>query len=97
MAATPISANREQQQRRISRATKAIAVASAAATAIFGLVVAHGGKVSSGSTANGGGATSGDDGSASSFENGFSSPSLAPSQSAPSQSFGPPVASSGGS
>jgi hypothetical protein len=94
---TPISASRELQQRRISRVTKGIALASVAATVAFALAAAHGGKVSSGSASTGEGAAQGDEGNVSPFEDELDSPTLTPSQSAPSQSAGPPVASSGGS
>jgi hypothetical protein len=55
MTPTPISANRELQQRRISRATKGLAVASVVATAIFGLAAAHTGKSGTGSGGAGAG------------------------------------------
>jgi hypothetical protein len=93
MAPTPISANRELQQRRISRATKGLAVASVVATAVFGLAAAHTGKPGAGSD----GATQGDDGPTAFDDDFSSSSSLSPSQSAPSRSFEAPVTSSGGS
>ena len=79
MAPTPISANRELQQRRISRATKGLAVASLFATAIFGLAAAHTGKSGVGSY----GAAQGDDGPTAFDDDFFSSSSLSPSQTAP--------------
>lgn len=97
MPATPVSANTALHRRRISRATKGLAVASVVATAIFGLAAAHTGKAPSGSTSGGDSATGGDDAGLFPSEDDFSTPSLTPSQSAPAQSFGPPVTSSGGS
>jgi hypothetical protein len=95
MAATPISANRELQRRRISRVTRGLAVASAVATAVFGVAAAHSGKVSSGGSS---GAVQEDDGVLSSGDDfSASSSALGPSQSAPTPSFGSPVTSSGGS
>lgn len=93
MAPVRPPASRELQRRRIALVTRGLAVASVVATAIFGIAAAHTGKVSSGDA----GATESEDGGVLSSDDDFSSPGLTPSQSAPSQSFAPPVTSSGGS
>ena len=91
MAARPSSASRRAQQRRVNRATAGLAIAAATATAIFGLAAAHATRVATGSSGN-------DDlGAVPSGADDFGSSSLTPSQSAPTQSFGPPAARSGGS
>jgi hypothetical protein len=86
-----VSEHRERQQRSISRATKGIAIASVAATAVFGLAAAHTGKSALRSSGTADGSTASDDGTASSVDDDLSSPSLAPSQSAPSQHLPGPV------
>ena len=97
MATRATSATRRLHQRRINRATTALAVAAATATAVFGLAAAHTTRVSSDTSSGEGSSGSDDLGVIPSAEDDFSSPSLTPSQSAPTQSFGPPVARSGGS
>ena len=97
MAAARTPASRELQRRRIALVTRGLAVASVVATAIFGIAAAHTGKVSSGASSGDTGATESEDGGVLSSDDDFSSPGLTPSQSAPSQSFAPPVTSSGGS
>ena len=97
MAARASSASRRLHQRRINRATAALAVAAATATAIFGLAAAHTTRVSSDTSSGQGSSGSEDLGVIPSGGDDLSSPSLTPSQSAPTQSFGPPVGRSGGS
>jgi hypothetical protein len=94
---------RQRQQRRITRATRGLALAGAAATAVFALAAAHAGNRPAAST-SGADPVSGDDAGTTPFtagddddDYGDDSPSLAPSQAAPTPSFGPPVAQSGGS
>ena len=96
MAPVRPPASRELQRRRIALVTRGLAVASVVATAIFGIAAAHTGKVSSGASSGDTGATESEDGGVLSSDD-LSSPALRPSQSAPSQSFAPPVTSSGGS
>jgi hypothetical protein len=94
MEADRTSAARLAHRRRINRATAAVAAGAVVATGIFAAAAAHTTRAASDGTQGGGadaGSTLGwneDDGSGS---------VLTPSQSAPSQSFGPPVARSGGS
>ena len=96
MAPPRTPASRELQRRRIALVTRGLAVASVVATAIFGIAAAHTGKVSTGASSGDTGATESEDGGVLSSDD-LSSPALTPSQSAPSQSFAPPVTSSGGS
>ena len=92
-----VSVVRRLHQRRISRATRGIAVAAVAATAIFAAAAAHTTRHAAAATSSGT-AVSGDDQRAvESGDDGAGAWALTPSQSSPSQSSGPPVASSGGS
>jgi len=92
MATEPVSVARQLHRRRVRRVTAGIAACAAAATAVFAAAAAH--TTRSASAGDGvldpvAASTSSEDGESQSF--------LAPSQSSPSQSFGPPVARSGGS
>lgn len=91
MAAEPTK--RELNERRIRLATRGLAVAAAVATAIFGAAAAHNTNAAPASS-DGDDATSVSNDSQSGADEQWS---LTPSQSAPQQSFEPPVASSGGS
>jgi hypothetical protein len=96
MAVDRMSEARLAHRRGINRITAAIAAGAVVATGVFAAAAAHTTRAAS-SSADGNGVTgetestfgwSADEGSGS---------TLTPSQSAPSQSFGPPVARSGGS
>lgn len=92
-----VSALRRLHERRISRATRAIAVLAVAATAVFAAAAAHATRHASAATTGGTSGSVDDQGGAQSGDDGTGSWALTPSQSSPSQSFGPPVARSGGS
>lgn len=91
-----VSAVRRLHQRRLSRATRGIAVAAVAATAIFAAAAAHATRHASAVTSSSTTGSTDDQGVVQS-DDGTGSWTLTPSQSSPSQSFGPPVARSGGS
>ena len=92
--------NRELNQRRISWATRGLAVAAAVATGIFAAAAEHATKAARAGNNSPATVVQGD---AQAGEGGFwggddvSSAPLTPSQSAPQQTFSAPVASSGGS
>jgi hypothetical protein len=89
-----MSAARLAHRRRINRATAAIAAGAVVATGVFAATAAHTTSAASNGTQGG----SGDAGSTlGRNEDDGSGSVLTPSQSTPSQSFGPPVARSGGS
>ncbi len=95
MDADRVSAARLAHRQRINRATAAIAAIAAGATAVFAAAAAHTTRAASGEAGGGSGGepestlrANDDEGSGS---------VLTPSRTAPSQSFGPPVARSGGS
>ena len=92
-----VSVVRRLHQRRISRATRGIAVAAVAATAIFAAAAAHTTRHAAAATSNGTTGSGDGQGAVESGDDGTGSWTLTPSQSSPSRSFGPPVASSGGS
>ena len=87
---------RRLHQRRISRATRGIAALAVAATAIFAAAAAHSTRHASAATSSGTTGSADDQGAVQS-DDGIGSWTLTPSRSSPSQSFGPPVARSGGS
>ena len=91
-----VSAVRRLHQRRISRATRAIAALAVAATAIFAAAAAHTTRHATAASSSGATGSVDDQGVVES-DDGTGSWTLTPSQSSPSQSFGPPVARSGGS
>ena len=93
-----VSALRRLHQRRISRATRAIAALAVAATAIFVAAAAHTTRHATAASSSGATGSVDDQGGVESDDGtGSGSWTLTPSQSSPSQSFGPPVARSGGS
>ena len=96
----PPSAERERQRRRIWRATRALAVGGVAATAAFLFAVAHGGGRAATPTADATQSRAGDENGSDSLDDeggGTASPSLAPSQAAPTPTYAAPVTHSGGS
>ena len=106
-AGRPLAAARERQRRRIRRATRGLAVGGVAASVAFFFAAAHGTR-SAPSTADSPSdaetglvpSTSGDDSTNSAGDDdgwAYSSPGIAPSQDAPTPSYVPPVARSGGS
>jgi hypothetical protein len=92
-----VSAARRLHQRRILRATRGIAALAVAATAIFAAAAAHTTRHASAATSSRTAGAVDDQGVVESGDDGSGSWTLTPSQSSPSQSFGPPVARSGGS
>ena len=92
-----VSAVRRLHRRRISRATRAIAVLAVAATGIFAVAAAQSTRHASAGTSGGTTGSVDDQGAVEPGDDGTGFRTLTPSQSSPSQSFGPPVARSGGS
>ena len=105
-ASRPASPQRERQRRRIWRTTRALAVGGVAATAAFVFAAAHGGgapavestQSQAGDTGSAVPLTSNDDAGGSwDDEDSDSTPSITPSQAAPTLSYAPPVTHSGSS
>jgi hypothetical protein len=87
---------REQSRATVGRLTKLLAGAAVAATALFGVAVASGGRHATGSTVDDSGTTAVDDSSYGSYDDDDSGFDLGPSQGVWSSSQ-TPAATSGGS